>query len=224
MSNQTTNQMKKGDNMNNQDKIEILSEINKFKEMLKEVIKYEQNNSLKEAVDIYGELLDATNKTESNFWESEVFGKVEVKLDEKGVPMFRATQVAEILEYKNPRKAIINHCKYVTKRDTPHPQSKDKTFEVSYIYEPDIYRLIFGASQQSKSKEVKEKAEKFKRWVFKEVLPSIRREGVYMTEKYRESYKNMIEELLESRRTIKQFNNIKNKALIASIMKGDMHI
>jgi prophage antirepressor-like protein len=35
-----------------------------------------------------------------------------------GKPYFPATECAVILGYKNPRKAILDHCKGVTKRDS----------------------------------------------------------------------------------------------------------
>lgn len=41
------------------------------------------------------------------------------------------------------------------------------------IYEPDVYRLIFGPKLES--------AVKFQDWVFNEVLPSIRKNGSYST-------------------------------------------
>lgn len=46
------------------------------------------------------------------------FGEVRTDfVDEK--PMFVASDVAQALGYSNPRKAVIDHCKGVTKRDTP---------------------------------------------------------------------------------------------------------
>ena len=45
---------------------------------------------------------------------------------------------------------------------------------MSYIDEPNLYRCIF----QSRKAE----AEQFQDWVFEEVLPSIRRNGAYLTD------------------------------------------
>ena len=96
------------------------------------------------------------------------FGELNVLIiDGKGY--FPATECAKILCYSNPHKAIINHCRWVTKREVPHPQNKDKTIEMNFIPEGDLYRLIIGASSQSKNKQVKEIAERFERWVFDEV-------------------------------------------------------
>jgi hypothetical protein len=48
------------------------------------------------------------------------------------------------------------------------------------IPEGDIYRLIIKAADQSRSPAVKEKAERFEKWLFDEVLPSIRKTGGYI--------------------------------------------
>lgn len=45
----------------------------------------------------------------------------------KGTPnLWCGSDVAKALGYANTRKAIIDHCKGVTKRDIPHPQSQSK--------------------------------------------------------------------------------------------------
>ncbi|MEE1204067.1 MAG: BRO family protein, partial [Bacteroidales bacterium] len=87
--------------------------------------------------------------------------------------MFCATDIAKSLGYSNPRKAILDHCRYVTKRDTPHPQSKNKTITMSFIPEGDVYRLIARSKLES--------AERFEKWVFDEVLPTIRKTGGYVS-------------------------------------------
>ncbi|KHF30117.1 Phage antirepressor protein KilAC domain protein [Anoxybacillus sp. BCO1] len=48
------------------------------------------------------------------------------------------------------------------------------------IPEGDIYRLIIKAADQSKNLEIKKKAEEFERWVFDEILPTIRKTGGYV--------------------------------------------
>ena len=92
-------------------------------------------------------------------------------LNEDGDILFCATDVAKNLKYSNPRKAIADHCRYVTKRDVPHPQSADKTLEMNFIPESDLYRLIIHSHLES--------AERFEKWVFDDVLPSIRETGSY---------------------------------------------
>ena len=53
------------------------------------------------------------------------FGSIRV-IEENGKYLFSGTDVAAALGYSNPRDAIIRHCRYVVKRDAPHPQSPDR--------------------------------------------------------------------------------------------------
>lgn len=99
------------------------------------------------------------------------FGMLEVVIIEDK-EYFAAVDCAKILGYSNPRDAVIRHCRCVVKHDVPHPQSPDKQMEKSFIPEGDLYRLITRAKLAA--------AEKFERWVFEEVLPSIRKHGAYI--------------------------------------------
>ena len=60
------------------------------------------------------------------------------------------------------------------KHDLPHPQNPDKLIKMNFIPEGDLYRLIIRSNLP--------KAEQFERWVFDEVLPSIRKYGLYATD------------------------------------------
>lgn len=96
------------------------------------------------------------------------FGQIRtVTIDNK--PWFVASDVASALGYSNPRKAVADHCKGVTKRDTP---TSSGTQSISYINEGDVYRLIMKSKLPS--------AERFESWVVDEVLPSIRKNGGYI--------------------------------------------
>jgi prophage antirepressor-like protein len=112
------------------------------------------------------------NQNQIQQFHSEEFGSIEILMID-GAPYFPATECAVVLGYKNPRKAIIDHCRCVTKRDTPHPQNPQKTMERSFIPEGDLYRLII----RSKLPE----AVRFEAWVCDEILPSIRKHGAYVT-------------------------------------------
>lgn len=100
----------------------------------------------------------------------EQFGNVRI-IEEDGRMLFCGIDVTKALGYANPRKALSDHCRCVTKRYAPHPQAPDKKIEMSFIPEGDVYRLITHSKLPS--------AERFERWVFDEVLPSIRRTGGY---------------------------------------------
>ena len=97
------------------------------------------------------------------------FGSVRV-IDEDGKYLFCGADVAKALGYANSRKALIDHCKGVTKRDTLTAGGMQ---QLSFIPEGDVYRLIVHSKLPS--------AERFERWVFDEVLPSIRQHGAYLT-------------------------------------------
>ena len=107
----------------------------------------------------------------------EQFGNVRI-IEEDGRMLFCGSDVAKALGYANPRKALQDHCRCVTKRDawvqtgtksdgTPAMRLNSTIF----IPEGDVYRLITHSKLPS--------AERFERWVFDEVLPSIRRTGGY---------------------------------------------
>lgn len=113
--------------------------------------------------------------TLSKIFDHPDFGNLRIFIEEDGTVLFCGSDAAKALGYINPRDAITTHCRYVAKRDAPHPQSPDKTIEMSFIPEGDLYRLITHSKLPD--------AEKFERWVFDEVLPSIREHGAYMTPK-----------------------------------------
>lgn len=99
------------------------------------------------------------------------YGQVRT-LTENGKTLFCGVDIAKPLAYKNIPDALSRHCRYIVKRDIPHPQNPEKTLEMTFIPEGDVYRLI----ARSKLPE----AEKFERWIFDEVLPSIRKNGGYI--------------------------------------------
>ena len=53
---------------------------------------------------------------ELQIFNNSEFGELEIVLIE-GKIYFKATEVAEMLGYKNPRDAILRHCKGVVKHD-----------------------------------------------------------------------------------------------------------
>lgn len=85
-------------------------------------------------------------------------------------PLFCAADVAKSLGYANPAKAVIDHCKGVTILETP---TAGGVQSIKFISESEVYRLIFNSNAP--------KAEEFTEWVTSEVLPSIRKHGVYAT-------------------------------------------
>jgi anti-repressor protein len=134
---------------------------------------------------------------ELQIFNNEEFG--EVRMTEiNGKPYFVATDVATALGYTNPRKAISDHCRGVTKRDTP---TSSGVQQMSYINEGDLYRLIMKSKLPS--------AEKFEKWVMEEVLPSIRKNGGYIAGQETLSDEELLSKaLMVAQRKIDEKNNI----------------
>ncbi|WP_245214513.1 BRO-N domain-containing protein [Pararoseomonas indoligenes] len=99
-----------------------------------------------------------------------VFEGAEVRVVTIGEePHFVGRDVAERLGYADPTSALKQHCKGVAKH---HPlQTTGGMQNLRVLSEPDVLRLIMGSTLPA--------AERFERWVFEEVLPSIRRTGTY---------------------------------------------
>lgn len=91
---------------------------------------------------------------------------------EDGTPFFCANDVATTLGYSDPKDALLRHCRGVAKY-YPIIDSLGRTQEARFITEGDLYRLVFNSKLPE--------AEKFEAWVVDEVLPSIRKHGMYAT-------------------------------------------
>ena len=107
------------------------------------------------------------------------FGSVRV-IEENGKYLFCGVDVAKALGYTKPQNAIDRHCPHALKRGIGVQTGKKadgtpavQMVEMLFIPEGDVYRLIVHSKLPS--------AERFERWVFDEVLPSIRKHGAYMT-------------------------------------------
>ena len=113
---------------------------------------------------------------ELKIFENEQFGSIRtVEID--STPYFVGKDVAEILGYTNPPKAIRDHV-----------DDEDKTVNELFtvngtkgtlINESGLYSLILSSKLP--------KAKEFKRWVTSEVLPAIRKHGVYAVDEVLEN-------------------------------------
>lgn len=97
------------------------------------------------------------------------FGEIRTTIID-GEPWFVGKDVAEVLGYTNPQKAIRDHC-----------EEEDRTVNESFtvngtqgilINESGLYSLILSSKLPT--------AKQFKRWVTSEVLPAIRKDGGYI--------------------------------------------
>ena len=98
------------------------------------------------------------------------FGEIRT-LEIDGQPWFVGKDVADILEYTNPPKALRDHVDNedkLTERIVLSGQNRNVTF----INESGLYSLILSSKQPQ--------AKAFKRWVTTDVLPAIRNHGSYV--------------------------------------------
>lgn len=99
------------------------------------------------------------------------FGDVRT-MEIDGETWFVAKDVANALGFANPRSAIANHVydddKGVETIDTPNGGGKQP---LTIINESGVYALVFSSRLEN--------AKRFKKWVTSEVLPSIRKHGLY---------------------------------------------
>ena len=99
------------------------------------------------------------------------FGSVRAILYD-GEPWFVALDVANALGYANSRDAVQKHCNYAKiLKGSESLHLTDSPRGITIIPESDVYALVFRSNLPA--------ADKFRRWVCEEVLPSIRKTGGY---------------------------------------------
>ena len=107
---------------------------------------------------------------ELKIFENKEFEEIRTA-EEEGKILFCGSDIAKALGYMRPNDAITAHCKGTVKRSTP---TNGGIQSINFIPEGDVYRLITHSKLPS--------AERFESWVFDDVLPSIRKHGMYATE------------------------------------------
>lgn len=108
------------------------------------------------------------NKIE--IFNSEEFGMIRTVRDGDTI-LFCGYDVAKSLGYAIPSKAVNTHCKGVSKMEVPTNGGVQKLL---FIRECDVYRLIAHSKLPA--------SESFERWIYEDILPSIRRHGAYITD------------------------------------------
>lgn len=110
---------------------------------------------------------------ELKIFTNKTFGELEVLvIDNK--EWFGAIPTAKMLGYSNPYKAVIDHCRGdgLTIREVIDSLGRNQ--KKKFINEGNLYRLITKSKLPS--------AEKFEKWVFDDILPSIRKHGMYVVD------------------------------------------
>ncbi|MED2777672.1 phage antirepressor KilAC domain-containing protein [Bacillus thuringiensis] len=110
--------------------------------------------------------------TQMQRFSHNMFGNLEILIQD-GKEYFPATDVAGVLGYSNPRDAIARHCKTKGIVGVSQNTTEGNRYDKKFINEPNLYRLIVKSKLPQ--------AEQFEKWVFEEVLPTIRKHGAYMT-------------------------------------------
>lgn len=113
-------------------------------------------------------------------FKDERFGEIRwVKVNNKDYAV--GIDIAKALGYKKPNDAISRHCRGSVKHGVGVVTGKRKdgtdaiqNIEMSLIPEGDIFRLAAKSELPG--------AEKFEAWIFDEVLPCIRKTGMYATD------------------------------------------
>lgn len=106
-------------------------------------------------------------------FNSPEFGEIRtVEID--GKPYFVGADVAKALGYKRGTKAVQDHVDEEDRDAVPIQDSIGRMQNTPIINESGLYSLILSSKLPS--------AKRFKHWVTSEVLPAIRKHGIYATE------------------------------------------
>ena len=133
-----------------------------------------------------------------------VFGQIRT-ITVNGAVLFGGKDVAIALGYANPADALTRHCKGVVNR---YPlETPGGIQQIRFITEGDVYRLIVSSHLPA--------AEKFEAWVFDEVLPSIRRTGLYAIDELLDN-----DELLEQALTRLRAERVKRLAAEQALLEA----
>lgn len=128
-------------------------------------------------------------------------------------PYFLGSEVAKMLGYSNPQKAIRDHVDEDDRRTERFVHPQGGTQATTFINESGLYSLILSSKLES--------AKRFKRWVTSEVLPAIRKTGGYQLPEisYPQSLRLLADEIeknkkleLENSIQAQQINEMKPKA------------
>ena len=135
------------------------------------------------------------------------FGQIRT-IEEDGKVLFCGSDVAKALGYKRPKDAVSAHCKGAVKRRTLTNGGEQ---EMNFIPEGDIYRLAARSELPG--------ADQFERWIFDEVLPSIRKNGGYIN-----GQENMTPEELMAAALIMANKTIENQKVRLSTLTVENQI
>ena len=120
---------------------------------------------------------------EIEIFKSPEFGEIRT-LTIDGEPWFVGKDVAERLGYERPTKAVQDHIDCEDKDEVPIQDSIGRMQKTPIINESGLYSLVLSSKLPT--------AKAFKRWVTSEVIPAIRKHGVYAVDKLLEDPDTLI--------------------------------
>lgn len=112
-------------------------------------------------------------KNEIQIFENAEFGSIRT-VEVNNEPYFVGKDVADVLGYERPTKAVNDRVDSEDRDVVPIQDSIGRMQNTPVINESGLYSLILSSKLPT--------AKKFKRWVTAEVLPTIRRHGMYATD------------------------------------------
>jgi len=154
-----------------------------------------------------------------------------------GEPWFIGQDISESLGYSRPSvmyRAIDEEDKLeINPYDYDIPDILDNTYKMIIVSESGLFSAIFGSQLKT--------AKKFKRWVTSEVLPSLRKSGMYIPDEIKDRILRQTEKILElessayrlqaganeeHQKLIESMNKVKleNIQLITTIKKKELKI
>lgn len=140
--------------------------------------------------------------TQLQTFEHVMFGELPVIVIE-GKEYFGATDVADSLEYKQPHTAVTNHCDIDGVIGYNVIDKIGRNQQKKFITLGNVSRLIVAASKQSKNISIQQKAKKYEKWIFDEVIPSVHEHGGFIaTNEYDDDASIMAKALLIANKTI----------------------
>lgn len=128
---------------------------------LQYLIFFHLNNKISKGMFILNEL---------KIFENDEFGKIRM-VEVNGEPYFVGKDIAEILGYAKPLNALAAHVDADDSLKQGLTDSMGRNQETIFINESGLYSLVLSSKLPT--------AKRFKRWVTSDVLPSIRKHGVY---------------------------------------------
>lgn len=145
-------------------------------------------------------------KKEIQIFNNPNFGEIRTVINENSEPLFCASDVCKALGYANGRDAVAKHVSEDDVAKCDIIDSLGRTQSASFVNESGLYSLIFGSKLDT--------AKAFKKWVTSEVLPTIRKYGVYATP---QTIDNM---LADPDNAIKVFQTLKEERKLRQIAEA----